>query len=132
MSAVPVRAGRDWPAFIAVAGWLGTWFVARAAAEQPSLPQGLRVGLVLLPIPFFALFLWRLIQGVRSMGELDKQVHLEALVVAYPLTMILLMTLGLLELVVPLSRDDWSYRHVWAMLPTFYLLGLALAWRRYK
>jgi hypothetical protein len=45
--------------------------------------------------------------------------------------MLLLMALGLLELAVPLSRDDWSYRHVWAMLPILYYGGLALARRRY-
>jgi hypothetical protein len=28
--------------------------------------------------------------------------------------------------------DDWSYRHVWAFLPAFYLGGLALARRRYQ
>jgi hypothetical protein len=43
-----------------------------------------------------------------------------------------LMTLGLLELVVPLKSEDFSLRHVWAYMPVLYLLGLALAWRRYK
>jgi hypothetical protein len=43
----------------------------------------------------------------------------------------LLMTLGLVELVVPLNRDDWSYRHVWQMQGIIYCLGLYAAKRRY-
>jgi hypothetical protein len=66
------------------------------------------------------------------MDELHRRVHLEALAIAFPLTMLLLMVLGLVELVIPLSPDDWSYRHVWQFLPLFYFLGLALTWRRYQ
>jgi len=44
---------------------------------------------------------------------------------------LLLMTLGLMELAVTLNPDDWSYRHVWAMLPMLYLAGLVFARRRY-
>ena len=55
-----------------------------------------------------------------------------AVAIAYPVVVMLLMTLGLVELVVPLNRDDWSYRHVWQMLGVIYLLGLFLAKRRYE
>ena len=44
----------------------------------------------------------------------------------------LLMVLGLLQLAVDLSQDDWSYRHLWMLLPLFYFIGLAVAWRRYR
>jgi hypothetical protein len=47
------------------------------------------------------------------------------------MALLLIMTLGLLELAITLNRDDWSYRHVWAMLPLFYLVGIVLARRRY-
>lgn len=52
--------------------------------------------------------------------------------IAFPLVMLLFMLLGLLELVIPLSPEDWSYRHVWYYLPIFYFVGLGIAWRRYK
>ena len=57
---------------------------------------------------------------------------MEALAFAFPLSIFLLMFLGLLQLAVELSPENWSYRHVWVFLPIFYFAGLALAWRRYK
>jgi hypothetical protein len=66
------------------------------------------------------------------MDELEQRIHLEALAVAFPLALILLMTLGLLELATKLPPEDFSYRHVWAFLPIFYFGGLALARRRYR
>jgi hypothetical protein len=89
------------------------------------------VAAALLPVAPFALFLLALSRGIRKLDELERRIQLEALALAFPLAMLLLMALGLLELAVPLSRDDWSYRHVWAMLPILYYGGLALARRRY-
>lgn len=66
------------------------------------------------------------------MDELHRRVHLEALSIAYPLAILLLVTLGFLQLAIDLPPHDWSYRHVWPLLPCFYFAGLALAWRRYK
>lgn len=51
-------------------------------------------------------------------------------VVAYPLAMLLLMTLALRQRAIPLKFEDWSYAHVWIYLPVFYLLGLLLPRRR--
>jgi hypothetical protein len=52
--------------------------------------------------------------------------------VAFPLTMLLLMILALLQRAVILRFEDWSYAHVWYYLPIFYLGGLVLARRRYQ
>jgi hypothetical protein len=56
---------------------------------------------------------------------------LEALAVAYPLAMVLLMTLVLMQRAVILKFEDWSYAHGWIYLPIFYFAGLALARKRY-
>ena len=48
------------------------------------------------------------------------------------IAVVVLMTLGLLDLARPLNPDDWSPRHVWAMMPALYFLGLARARRRYQ
>jgi hypothetical protein len=100
--------------------------------ELQLQPTWLRVAAALLPVVPTALFLWVFIAGIRSMDELQRRVHLEALVIAFPLAVLLLMTLGLLQLAITLPIEDWSYRHVWVYLPMFYFLGLAIAWRRYQ
>ena len=121
-----------WMGIISVATWIITYFIARGILESDQLSDGLQLVVALVPIIPFALFLMSVLAGIRELDELQRRVHLEALAIAFPLTMLLLMLLGLVELVVPLSPDDWSYRHVWQFLPVFYFAGLAFTWRRYQ
>jgi hypothetical protein len=112
--------------------WVLTYFFARWLLNSQQLGESTQVIVALLPILPFAFFLILVIAGIRQMDELHRKVHLEALAIAFPLAMLLLMLLGLLELAIPLSPDNWSYRHVWSYLPLFYFLGLAITWRRYQ
>ena len=113
-----------------VAAWLATWFGARIILES-SAPTWLRVVAALAPTPVAGAALLAIIRGARELDELEQRIQLEALAFAFVAAVLLLMTLGLLELAISLNRDDWSYRHVWAMLPTLYFLGLVMARRRY-
>jgi hypothetical protein len=126
------KSKASWLSILPPVVFILAYFGARAGLEQPGLAKALRIGLALVPVLPFAWLLWSIIKGIRSMDELEVRIHLEALAVAFPLSLVLLMTLGLLELAVPLSPDDWSYRHVWAFLPAFYFFGLFLARRRYR
>ena len=111
--------------------WLVTFFLARVALESTTLAPPVRIGAALLPLPFFAAFLILFIRGVRSADELERRIQGEALAIAYPLALVMLMTLALMERAVGLSFQDWSYMHTWISLPLFYLAGLAIARRRY-
>ncbi len=71
-------------------------------------------------------------KGVSQMDELERRIELEALAFAFPIAVVLLMTLGLLDVAIPLNPDDWSLRHVWAMMPVLYYIGLWRAKRRYQ
>lgn len=108
------------------------YIAARYTLEQAGISPALRVGAALLPIPAFAFFLIFFIRGLKTLDELERRIQLESLAIAFPLTLLLIMTLGLLELAIPLSPQDWSYRHVWAFLPLFYFFGLIIARRRYQ
>jgi len=108
------------------------YVAARYTIEQGAVSSVLRVGVALLPVPAFAFFLISFIRGLKALDELERRIQLESLAIAFPLTLLLIMTLGLLELAVPLSPQDWSYRHVWAFLPLFYFFGLLIARRRYQ
>ena len=109
-----------------------TYFAARALLESFVMETWLRVAVALLPVLPFVLFLLIIIRGIRQMDELQRRIQLEALAVAFPLTILLLMTLGLLELAIKLKPEDWSYRHLWPFLFVFYLIGLVVAKRRYE
>jgi hypothetical protein len=110
--------------------WGVTYIAARLALEL-ELPARLRLVIAIVPVLPFLLALIGAIRGIRSMDELHRRVHLEALVFAFPLTLLFIMTLGLLELAVGLSADDWSYRHILPFLVMFYAFGLWRAWKRY-
>ena len=108
-----------------------TFIAARFALELPSLAPSVRLAIALAPLPVFAWMLWELVRKAAEEDELERRIQLEALAVAFPLTLLLMMTLGLLQSPLPLPPDDWSYRHIWPFLFLFYLVGLTRARRRY-
>lgn len=103
------------------------WFL-----KQPETSVPLKIGLSLVPLIPFTFFMMRFIRHLRSLDELHRRVHLEALAFAFPLAMLLLMTLGLMEKGHLLSAKHWSYSDVWYYLPLFYLIGVVISWRRYR
>jgi hypothetical protein len=112
--------------------WLLLYFGVRLYLEaNPDLGRGVRLALAFVPTPVFAAFLWRFIQGVRSADELERRIQLEALAVAFPLGVLTLTTLGLVQRALALNFQDWSYNHIWHWFAFFYLVGNALARRRY-
>jgi hypothetical protein len=113
-----------------VLAWLVAWVGARMVLETQA-ETWMKVTAALAPTPIAGAALYTIVRGARELDELERRIQIEALAFAFILAMLVLMTLGLLELAVTLNRDDWSYRHVWAILPTLYFLGLVLARRRY-
>jgi hypothetical protein len=108
-----------------------TYFGARLLLKQPGTPFPLAIALV--PVPFFVIFVLAAVRMSRGLDELEQRIHLEALAFAFPAVLVVLLTLGLLQVAgVALSPQDWSYRHVWAFAFVFYFVGLALARRRYQ
>lgn len=125
-------APRGWTVAGLLVTWLVLYFAVRFWLEaHPALASGARLALSFVPTPVFVLFLWSFIRSLRGADELERRIQLEALAVAFPLGLLLLTTLGLVQRAVALSMEDWSYNHVWPMFAVFYLLGLILARRRY-
>jgi hypothetical protein len=112
--------------------WASVWGISRGLLEMDLDNRWLRIAIALTPIPFFARFLWIWMKGVSTMDELERRIQLEALALAFPLMAVLLMTLGLLDVAVGLNPDDWSFRHVWLMMPLLYYFSLWRAKRRYE
>jgi len=113
------------------AAWFAAWLGARIVLESTSVPTWARITAALAPTPLAGMALLTIIRAARDLDELERRIQVEALAFAFVLAVLLLMTLGLMELAITLNRDDWSYRHVWAMLPMFYFAGLVFARKRY-
>lgn len=126
------RRAKNYQLLFAGLLWGSVYMLARGLLELTSLDRPVRIAIALVPVPVFIWFLWTWLKSVSDADELQRRIQLEALAFAFPICVVLLMTLGLLELATPLNPDDWSYRHVWAMMPALYFLGLWRAHRRYQ
>ena len=111
--------------------WFVAYWVARGVLERSGGEPWLRILVAIAPVPVFAWFLYQFIRTVRSLDELERRIHLEAMAIAFPLGILLLQTLGLIQRAVPLKFEDWSYAHVWIYLPIFYFLSILLVRKRY-
>ena len=123
---------RDFVFIVAGIIWVAGYTVALLFLKNPETPPAVKVAMVILPAIPFAFFLFRFIGYVRSLDELHRRVHLEALALAFPIATLFLMTLGLVEKAGALSAKYWSYQDVWYYLPLFYLIAVAISWRRYR
>ena len=112
--------------------WVFVYLLTRTLLDGNQLSERWRILVALAPMLPFAFFLALILSGIRFMDELQRRIQLEALAIAFPLAILLFMMLGLLELAIPLSPQDWSYRHTWSYLPLFYFIGLSIASRRYQ
>src|SRR6187455_2623010 len=112
--------------------WASVYLLSRGLLELTISSAPVRVAIALLPTPFFIYYLWTWMKGVSEMDELERRIELEALGFAFPAAIVFLMTIGLLDLAITLSPEDWSLHHLWLMLPLFYYAGLWRAKRRYQ
>ena len=111
--------------------WMATYALSRWLIDVVD-DQALRVAVALLPTPVLAWFLWAWAKGVARMDELERRIELEALAFAFPISIIGFATLGLLDVALPLDREDFSLRNLWLLMPMLYYIGLWRAQRRYR
>ena len=112
--------------------WASIYLLSRGLLELEIQPAAARIAIAMLPTPFFVWYLWTWMTGVASMDELQRRIELEALGFAFPAAVVLLMTIGLLDLAVTQSPEDFSLHYVWLMMPMLYYAGLWRAKRRYQ
>ena len=107
---------------------------ARAIAllHFATMPRGTQILVALAPTPVFGLYLWRAIQGMRRLDELEQRIQLEALAIAYPVTLVVLMTLGLLQVVDAISPRYAEFLKIWPVVAWLYVIGVFVARKRYR
>ncbi|HJS55979.1 MAG TPA: hypothetical protein VJ765_15615 [Chitinophagaceae bacterium] len=99
-----------------------------------SLTPEKEVGVVLsvIPVLAFSVFIYKFYRSIFFMDEVQIKIQMEAVVIAFTLGLLMLMTLGLLDLVITLNKEDWSYRHLVPYFVIFYFIGLFISKRKYN
>src|SRR5258708_16468252 len=69
-------------------------------------------------------------RALKSADELRRLIQLEALALAFSTTMVLLMTLGLMEIFHG-GRLQFPLLDLWAILPVIYSICFSVAYQRY-
>ena len=112
--------------------WLITYGTCLWLIKKESPESTTGIILALLPVIAFGLFIYQLFKAVVSMDEVQIRVQMEAGVLAFSLSLLMIMTLGLLDLVVSLNKEDWGYRHLVPYFVIFYFVGLIVSKRKYN
>jgi hypothetical protein len=95
---------------------------------EPGHP--VRLALTAVLAAAFALFVWIQVRMVRSLDEFTRSVHVTALAIAFPCSLVAVFVLGFLSAEGLLDGAD--PRDLPLVLVAIYALSLGLAWRRYR
>jgi len=80
----------------------------------------------------FGIYTFKLIQGISSMDEVQIRIQLEAVSIAFVLSLHLAMILGLLELIEKLKLESFSFLYIFPLFFLFYFIGLFISKQKYR
>ncbi len=116
--------------FVAGLTWLLAYLAARYVFETMAPEPHWDIVVANIPVIAFFWFVWVVRRALKDIDELRRRIHLEALALAFPTTMLVLMTLGLLDS--PASPLGLPLRDIWVLLPLLYVLCFAVVNQRYR
>ena len=112
--------------------WCLSYVGSLFAIKSLQIPIEASVVLTFISVLAFALFIYKYFRSIVFMDEVQVKIQMEALVLAFALGLLLVMTLGLIDLFLVLNPEDWNYRFLVPIFIAFYFLGLFTAKRKYN
>lgn len=110
---------------------VATYLPATWLLKHYDFGQAIAVFIAVVPIITFAIFIFRLIKAFSVMDEVNQRVQLEAVVIGFSLTVMLMMFLFLLGLG-EISNSDWfGYGFLVAYCWGFYFIGWFISRKKY-
>ena len=103
-----------------------TWLLARRQFDQP-----VSVIIAIVPIITFAAFIFKYIKAFSEMDEVKQRVQLEAVVIGFSLTVMLMMLLFLLGLCDLSNPDLFSFGNIVIFCWAFYFIGWLISSKKY-
>ena len=90
------------------------------AIKMLTIPIEASIMLTIVSVSAFVLFIYKFFRSIYFMDEVQIKLQMEAFVLAFALGLLLLMTLGLIELYLDLNPQDWNYRFLVPIFILFY------------
>jgi hypothetical protein len=112
--------------------WVMSYVGSLFALKSLDLPVEVGIALTIVTVLSFAVFIYKYYRSIFFMDEVQIKVQMEAAVIAFALGLLLLMTLGLLDLTLPLNKEDWGFRQIVPFFVVFYFIGLFISTRKYN
>ena len=112
--------------------WCLSYVGSLFALKTLDIPKEAGMVLTVITVLAFALFIYKYYRSIYFMDEVQIKIQMEAVVIAFSLGLLLLMSLGLLDLIITLNKNDWSYRYLVPLFVAFYFLGLYISKRKYN
>ena len=102
------------------------------AIKTLSLSMAVNTLLTLISVLAFSVFIYKYYRSIFFMDEVQIKMQMEAVVFAFSMGLLLISTLGLLDLYIKLNANDWNYRFLVPIFILFYFIGLIIAKRKYR
>jgi len=112
--------------------WVISYIGSLLALKSFVLTLEVGIAMTVITALAFVVFMYKYYRSIFFMDEVQIKVQMEAIVIAFSLGLLLLMTLGLFDLFITLNKEDWSHRHLFPIFISFYFLGLYLSGRKYN
>jgi hypothetical protein len=115
-----------------MAALIVSYVLAVMAAERAGMAPAVRVAFALLAVAGFIAFIAAEVRVIRGLDELQRRIQLETFAIAFPLALVLVFALGMLERA---GVSIWGFRElrdVWPLVALPYVVGLTIALRRYR
>ncbi len=103
-----------------------TWVLSKRIFDQP-----ISVIIAIVPIITFAIFIFKYIKAFSEMDEVKQRVQLEAVVIGFSLTVMLIMLLFLLGLCNLSYPDLFDFGNLVIYCWAFYFIGWFISSKKY-
>ena len=116
-----------WALIFAVSFAGSVYFLSKDSVSVP-----IAVLLIAINAVLFGIYAVKFIRSIKLLDEVQIRIQLEAVSIAFALSLLLVMILGMAGEVSDLGLSNISYLYIFPLLFLFYLIGIFISKRKYR
>lgn len=116
-----------WALVFAISFPLSVFYLSKYNVQTPLALLIIAVNAIL-----FVVFTAKQLQSIKTLDEVQIRIQLEAVSIAFILSLLVIMTFGMLGLVKALKFEKIDSLYIFAMLFLFYILGVIISTCKYR